>query len=580
MHLIQLLGDGNSRSGDARQQDQQTVKGSEKMSKPSCADADGVSPTTFAPLKNLTFRSIWLATQVSSLGWLMQTVAISWLMATISKSDLNVALVQASTTLPAFFLSVFAGAIADNFSRRKVMFAGWCVIALASALLACLVSLELVDPWIVLGLSFLAGCGVAFTDPAWHASVGDVLRKSDVPAAVTLISVGYNAVRSIGPALGGFVVASFGPLSAFALATLSYLALLWTIQRCKWKVPSSPLPRESMATAIHDGVRFTAMSSEIKAAIARGTLFGLASIAILALLPLVARDQLSAGPIAYGILMAGFGTGAFAAGICNNVLRRTLSQERLITLACIACAACALSLALTPSLAVAAIALTLGGAGWVVTWTGLDVSVQLASPRWVVGRTLSIYYAFCSGGIAVGSWLWGTVAQTYSLSWALESSAGALLLAAATGFLLPIREWRESDQDPQGFDAPAVALDLKPRSGPIVVKIDYLIPEKHVEAFLEHMRERRRVQSRVGARHWTLQRDLQEPCRWTETFRTPTWTDYLRLNHRLTAADKELDERLLELSAKELAPQTKLSIERPTGQARKRHQPTPFFSRP
>ncbi|MEI9426294.1 MFS transporter [Mesorhizobium sp. Cs1299R1N3] len=550
------------------------------MSKPAFADVDEVAPTTFAPLKNQTFRSIWLAAQLSSLGWLMQTVAISWLMATISKSDLNVALVQASTTLPAFFLSVFTGAIADNFSRRKVMFAGWCVISLASAMLACLVALGLVDPRIVLGLSFLAGCGVAFADPAWHASVGDVLRKSDVPAAVTLISVGYNAVRSIGPALGGFVVASFGPMTAFTLATMTYLSLLWTLQRCRWKVPSSPLPRESMSTAIHDGVRFTAMSSEIKAAIARGTLFGLASISILALLPLVARDQLSAGPIAYGILMAGFGTGAFAAGICNNVLRRTLSQERLITVACIACAACSLALALTSSLAVAAIALALGGAGWVVTWTGLDVSVQLSSPRWVVGRTLSIYYAFLSGGIAAGSWLWGTIAQNYSLSWSLGGSAGALLLVASTGFLLPIRQWKESDQDSPGFDAPEVALELKPRSGPIVVKIDYLIAEEDVESFLDQMRERRRVQSRVGARHWTLQRDLQEPCRWTETFRTPTWTDYLRLNHRLTATDREVDGRLLELNASQVGPQTKLSIERPTGPARKRHQPTPFFSRP
>ncbi|PWJ88228.1 transmembrane secretion effector [Mesorhizobium loti] len=277
--------------------------------------------------------------------------------------------------------------------------------------------------------------------------------------------------------------------------------------------------------------------------------------------------------------MAGFGTGALCTGICNNILRRSLSQERLTTLACIACAACCLSLALTPSLAVAAIALALGGAGWVVTWTGLDVSVQLSSPRWVVGRTLSIYSALSSGGIAAGSWLWGTVAENYSLTVALESSAGALLLVAFTGLRLPIRQWKDSDQDPLGFETPAVAVDLKSRSGPIVVKIEYLIPETNVEALLEQMRERRRVQSRVGARHWNLQRDLQEPSQWTETFRTPTWMDYLRLNHRLTAADMELDQRLLELNLGELPPRTRLSIERPTGATRKRDQPTGFFFR-
>lgn len=152
------------------------------------------------------------------------------------------------------------------------------------------------------------------------------------------------------------MVASFGLLAAFTVTTLTYLVPLATIWRCKWKVRSSPLPRESMRTAIYDGLRFTAMSSEIKAAIARGTLFGLASIAILALLPLVVRDQLGGGPLAYGTLMAGIGTGAVFAGISNSTFRRSLSQERLMRLSCIACA-----LALTSSIAVAAIALALGG---------------------------------------------------------------------------------------------------------------------------------------------------------------------------------------------------------------------------
>ncbi|RWP86668.1 MAG: MFS transporter [Mesorhizobium sp.] len=548
------------------------------MSSVAGANDDPGSQATFAPLRNPIFRSIWLATQVSSLGWLMQTVAISWLMATISASDLMVALVQASSNLPAFILSVFAGALADNFSRRRVMFAGRCLMAVASAMLTALVAMGFVDPWMILGFSFLIACGGALNDPAWQASVGDMVERRDVPAAVTLLSVGFNTVRTVGPALGGIVVASFGLLAAFTVTTLSYVVPLVTIWRCKWEVRSSPLPRESMRTAIYDGVRFTAMSSEIKVAIARGTLFGLASIAILALLPLVVRDQLGGGPLAYGALMAGFGTGAVIAGIANGMFRRSLSQERLMTLACVACAACSISLALTSSIAVAAVALALGGAGWVTAWSGIGVNVQLASPRWVVGRTISIYYASIYGGIATGSWVWGTVAQNHSLPWALEGSAGALLLVAAAGVLFPLRERLESEPDPlDEFNAPAVALNLKPRSGPIVVKIEYLIAEKNVEAFLGLMRERRHVHSRVGARHWTLQRNLQKPVQWIETFRTPTWTDYLRLNHRLTTADKKLDERILHLQEGGRRSQITLWIERPTGPARVVEQSTSYF---
>ncbi|UVK48022.1 MFS transporter (plasmid) [Mesorhizobium sp. AR07] len=537
---------------------------------------EGPSPpasTILAPLRNRVFRSVWTATRIADLGRLVQTVAIGWLMATVSASDLMVALVQAASTLPTFFLSILAGAVADNFSRRGVMFAGHCLMALASITLATSVGLGFVGPWLILGLAFLAGCGLALNEPAWHASVGDILDKRDIPAAVTLMSVSYNVVRSIGPVLGGVILAFFGPLTAFALAALGDLAPLSAIWRTKWKVRSSPLPRERMTTAIHDGVRFTALSSEIRAAIARAALFGLASISILALLPLIVRDQMAGGPIVFGILLAGFGMGAFIAGMSNGFLRRITSQERLLTFASAACAACCLSIALTSSVAVAAISLVLGGAGWVIAWTGLDVSVQLSSPRWVVGRTISIYYGFAYGGMAAGSWLWGTVAQNYSLAWSLGGAAGALLLVAATGIVLPIRPWEESDQENADFHAPELALDLTPRSGPIAVKVEYSISEENIEAFLGCMRARRHVQSRAGARDWTLQRDLQTPSLWTETFRTPTWMDFLRLNHRLTIADEEVGQRLRALHDGKLPPRTVLSIERTTDATRARAQP-------
>lgn len=551
------------------------------MSTGARVDADAaVTPTTFSPLKNQTFRSIWLSTQVSSLGWMMQTVAIGWLMATVSTSDLMVALVQAASTLPAFILSVFVGAIADNLGRRGVMLVGRSLIAAASAVLTALIALGFVDPWIILGVSFVIGCGVALNDPAWQASIGDIVERRDIPAAVTLLNIGFNTIRSVGPALGGIVVASFGPLITLLLSTLSYVVPLGVIWRRKWSVQSSPLPRERMTTAIYDGARFTAISSEIKAAITRAALLGLAGIAILALLPLVVRDHLNGGPFEYGALMAGFGIGAFFAGITAGQFRRRMSQEWLIRLACLACAACSASLAAAPSVGVAATVLALGGAGWVLAWSGFGVSVQLASPRWIVGRTISIYYALTYGGIAAGSWIWGSVAENYSLTTALLGSAGALMLVAATGFVLPVLENKDTDHDPlEGFKAPAVAVELRPRSGPIVVKIEYEIPDENTKEFLALMHERRRAQSRLGARHWTVERDLQEPCHWTETFRTPTWTDYLRLNHRRTAADKELDDRLQGLHKGEHPPLAKLSIERPAGHPRKADQIAPFIAR-
>lgn len=302
------------------------------------SDPDAASASTFSPLKNPTFRSIWLATQVSSLGWMMHTVAIGWIMATTSGSDLMVALVQASSTLPAFVLSIFAGALADSFGRRGILLIGRSLITLSATILTTALALGLADPWVILGLSFLLGCGVALSDPAWSASVGDIVEKRDLPAAVTLLNIGFNTVRSVGPAIGGLVVAAFGPLAAILLSTAGYAVPIAAIWHHEWTVRPSALPRERVLMAIQDGVRFTIISPEIKAANTRGALFGLAGIAILALLPIVVRDQLHGGAFAYGILMGGFVAGALIGGLNAARLRQVLSREMLVRLACLCCA--------------------------------------------------------------------------------------------------------------------------------------------------------------------------------------------------------------------------------------------------
>jgi hypothetical protein len=160
----------------------------------------------------------------------------------------------------------------------------------------------------------------------------------------------------------------------------------------------------------------------------------------------------------------------------------------------------------------------------------------------------------------------------------MAGSGAAMLLVAAIGRLVPIRDSEAADaQAADDIPAPAIPPGLKPRSGPIVARIDYHVPEESLAPFLALMRERRRAQSRIGARHWTLLRNLESPAHWTESFRTPTWTDYLRLALRRGPADRELDDRLLRLHAGPCPPVVTLAIERPTVQARKPDQLAALF---
>ena len=114
------------------------------------------------------------------------------------------------------------------------------------------------------------------------------------------------------------------------------------------------------------------------------------------------------------------------------------------------------------------------------------------------------------------------------------------------------------------FREPELRLDLKARSGPIMVMIDYTIAQENVPAFLSAMTARRRIRIRDGARQWALLRDLENPEIWTETYHVPTWVEYVRHNQRRTQADAEVTEQLLKLHRGPDRPRVHRMIERQT----------------
>src|SRR5690606_4424441 len=178
-----------------------------------------------APFRHATFRDLWSATLASNLGGLIQAVAAGWLMTTIAASDDMVALVQAATTLPIMIFSLAAGALADNFDRRNIMLTAQVLMMVVSIALAVFALAGLLSPWLLLTFTFLIGCGTALHNPSWQASMGDLVPREDLSGAVTLNSVSYNLMRSVGPAVGGMIVAAAGAASAFALNAVSYIAL-------------------------------------------------------------------------------------------------------------------------------------------------------------------------------------------------------------------------------------------------------------------------------------------------------------------------------------------------------------------
>ncbi len=522
-------------------------------------------PSVLAPFRHETFRMLWFATLVSNLGGLVQSVGAGWMMTTLTDSHNMIALVQASTTLPIFVFSLASGALADNFDRRTIMLIAQIGLMVVSVSLAVMAFLGMLNPWLLLSFTFLIGCGTALFNPSWQASMGDIVPRSDLAGAVTLNAMGFNMMRSVGPAVGGAIVALAGAAAAFAVNAVSYLPLIYSLWRWKPVRPINVLPRERFGSAMWAGIRYVSLSPNLTTVLLRGFLFGFAAVAVLALLPSAANEFMGGGALVYGTLLGCFGLGAIGGAFVNARVRERFSNEVIVRLACIGFALSCVGLGLSRDVLLSHFVLIPAGMSWVLAFSLFNVSIQLSSPRWVVGRALSLHQTAVFGGQAAGSWIWGLNADWIGLEWTFAAAGVVLLLCALLGFKLPLPQFNSRDLNPLNtFNEPILKLDLRARSGPIMVMIDYIVDQADIPKFLELMAARRRIRIRDGARQWGLLRDLEHPEIWTETYHVPTWIDYVRHNMRRTKADAENSEQLRALHRGTEPPRVHRMIERQT----------------
>lgn len=519
---------------------------------------------TFAPFQHRTFRLFWMASLISNLGVQVQTIGASWVMMEISGSATLVALVQGMNALPVMLFALAAGAVADNFERRLVMLSAQVAMLVFSLILAAAVYLDWITPWMLLALTFLIGTGAAVNNPSWQASVRDTVPRDTLSAAVVLNNMGFNATRSIGPAIGGTIVAALGATLSFLFNALTYLPLIWVLAKWKPETAKPDLPREDILAAMSAGLRYVAMSPHILVVLFRTFLFSSCAMSVHALLPIVARDLLGAGALTYGGLLGTFGIGAILGALVNARIRRAMTDENITRLACLVYMAATVTLGLSTNLYLSFAALIPAGACWVIALSLFNVSVQLSAPRWVVGRSIALYQMTNFGGFAVGAWIWGLLADAEGVSTSLVIGGVAMLICAGAGLRFTLKNLVSVDLDPLGqFQAPPTVLDIKPRSGPIFVMVEYRIRHQDVDDFLAVMRRRRQIRLRDGAQRWALLRHVEDTELWTESYHVPTWLDYIRHNSRRTKADAEVMEQLRRLHQGE-GPRVHRWIERQT----------------
>jgi MFS family permease/quinol monooxygenase YgiN len=502
--------------------------------------------SAWSPLRNSVFRALWIATVVSNIGTWMQDVGESWLMTSLSPSPILVALVETAGALPVVLVALPAGALADIVDRRRLLLfmQGWLIVAAGA--MGVLALMGQMTPSRLLSLTFVLGIGTAMSNPAWQAITPELVPADELPAAIALSGAGINIARAIGPALGGFIVAASGPWAVFFLNAISFIAIMVVLYRWQPAPRKSKLPSEDIVGAMRTGTRYLRNSPELQTVLFRSGIFIVCASALWALLAQQARRHLGLGSFGYGLLLGCIGFGAVVGAWLLPKIRARLSMNALVAAGTVGFALATISLAYVHEFAVLAVALAVGGVAWIAVLSSLNVAAQIVTPSWVRARVMAVYLLVFFGGLAGGSAVWGFAAERVGVS-------TALLFAAVGLFLGLLATWRyrlvgEEDLSlapSMHWPEPTVMIDARPDEGPAITVMEYRIDPKTADEFLQAMKEMKRIRQRDGAIRWNLSRDTADPERYLETFVTESWAEHLRQHERVTAEDREAEQRAL-----------------------------------
>jgi MFS family permease len=507
-----------------------------------------------SPLRHPAFRSFYVGSIGSALGYTMQATIAAWLMATLTPSALMVALVQSASTAPSLLFGVIAGALADIVDRRRIILVTQVLLVASTLLLGAATLAGWVEPVGLLAFTFLIGSAFTFYMPAHQASINELVGRAELARAVALGAVAFNVARAMGPALAGAIAAWLG--SGIGLI-VSGGFFAWMIVALRgWRArdrPAHGFP-ETVLSGVISGLRYARHTPAMRSLILRNLTFSVCASAFWALLPTIARDQLGLGAGGYGMLSAGFGLGAVGGALAMPRLLHSKSLSGVVTLGVLLWAFAIVLVGLAGTLPLAVAGACGAGMAWVSVLASLSAGTQSSAPAWVRARALAINLVAVQASLALGSALWGALASTAGTRIALVSSGALMILLHLGGRHRALTMGSDADVTP-GAQLPDLTISNlpEPDDGPVLIQVEYRIDPARHDEFRRAVRAVEPVRRRNGANSWRLFRDLGEDDRFVERFIIASWAEYARLRTRMTVADRALLERVEDLQRPESA---------------------------
>ncbi|MCB2108088.1 MAG: MFS transporter, partial [Rhodobacteraceae bacterium] len=353
-------------------------------------------------------------------------------------------LVQGSYTLPGLFLALAGGVLADRVDRRKYLMILSGLLTLIGFDLSLLTAMQWINPWTLLAHTLAMGSVFALQGPAMMAMIQDMVRRDLLPQALTLNSIALNVGRSAGPALAGALISALGVASALVCNAFASGMMAVMFGRSPKPLPKQ-LPRENFIEALWNGLRFAVLEARFRGILMRCLLFLGTASALLALMPLVAKDILRGGPTVFGTLITWIGIGSVVGAFSRGRVSAKLSPNVHAVVSAAGTAAALVGMAYCRTITEASAAAFFYGLAWTNGTITFQVAAQMSVPANMRGRGISLFMMTFGTGIMLGGVIFGVVADLFGIHNALVSSG-----ACAIG--LNLLTWKLTLSPPENLD--------------------------------------------------------------------------------------------------------------------------------
>jgi MFS family permease len=402
------------------------------------------------PLRNRSFRLVWLGETVSMLGDQFYLVALPWLALALTGSSLALGLVLMAAAIPRAALMLVGGAVSDRYDPRRLMIASSAARAALVAVLATLVWTDAVQLWhlYLLGAGF--GAADAFYQPAALALVPRLVPEDRLEASNALVMGSMAVTGMIGPAIAGVAIAATGTALGFGIDAMTFVFAAVTLLLIRR--PQAPAAdgheraTDGTFRAITAGLRYAMADVQIRTVLLAVTVINLAVVGpfFVGLPVLVSRFE--AGPMAYGLVLSAFGGAALAAAVAAGTLGARARMSVVIPATAAGLAFGMILIGLAPNAGATALAAVPLGAGVGVLQVSGMAWLQRRSQPAYLGRVMSLVMFAIMGLTPLSYAIAGAVAESGLTILFVGAGIGMIILAVATS-ITPV--WRT--------DAPSAA---------------------------------------------------------------------------------------------------------------------------